>query len=145
MFYGCVDYPKCKNTRKVTESRTSTPIDEICPQCGSKLVIRWGRYGEFISCVNYPKCNYIKKETTGVKCPECKDGEILIRKSKRGRTFYSCSNYPECKTSFWDKPVDMQCPACGASNLFEKKTKKEGLSLVCEKCGYKETAEVSNS
>ncbi len=145
MFYGCIDYPKCQNTRKVTEARISTPIDETCPKCNSKLVIRWGRYGEFISCADYPKCNYIKKETTGVKCPECKNGEILIRKSKRGRIFYSCSNYPECKTLFWDKPVDMQCPACGAPNLFEKKTKKEGLNLVCEKCGYKETAEVSNS
>lgn len=146
MFYGCTGYPECKNTVKINEVKSSVvEIEETCPKCNSKLVIRQGRNGEYTACSKYPKeCDYIKRETLGIECPECKNGEIVVRRSKSGKIFYGCSRYPECKLAFWNKPVNSACPSCQATVLFEKKT-KEGLSLVCEKCGYKKVAENSES
>jgi DNA topoisomerase-1 len=145
-FYGCTGYPDCKNIRKIAKSgqvETKAPpveLDEICPNDGAKLVRRQGRFGEFVSCSNYPKCNYIKRETTGVPCsrPGCK-GEIVEKKSKRGKAFYGCSEYPKCDVVFWDKPVPIPCPNCNAPFLLEKTTKKEGTINICvnENCGYK--------
>src|SRR5436190_6993908 len=99
-FYGCSGYPECKNIRKISKSgRISAPpepIDENCPLDDAQLVKRQGRFGEFISCSNYPKCKYIKQETIGVKCtrPGC-GGEIVVKKSRRGKVFYGCANYPK--------------------------------------------------
>jgi DNA topoisomerase-1 len=143
-FYGCSGYPECKNIRKISKSGKLTappqPLDEKCPVDGAQLVKRWGRFGEFISCSNYPKCKYIKQETTGVKCPRpgC-GGEIVVKKSRRGKLFYGCSNYPKCDTVFWDKPIQENCPQCGKPFLLEKTTKK-GTTKYCsdaEGCGYK--------
>lgn len=149
-FYGCTGYPECKNIRKIDKKSgaavTVAPpveLDEICPLDGAKLVIRNGRFGEFTSCANYPKCKYIKRETTGVPCSRagCK-GEIVQKKSKRGKIFYGCSNYPKCDAVFWDKPVAEPCPNCNAPFLLEKTTKKDGTFRYCadEKCGYKSDA-----
>jgi DNA topoisomerase I len=103
-------------------------------------VRRHGRFGEFVSCSNYPKCNYIKRETTGVACtrPGCR-GEIVVKKSKRGKAFYGCSEYPKCDVVFWDKPVSEPCPNCNAPFLLEKTTKKAGTMRYCAKegCGYR--------
>ncbi|MGZ8846762.1 MAG: DNA topoisomerase family protein, partial [Pyrinomonadaceae bacterium] len=100
---------------------------------------RQGRFGEFISCSNYPKCKYIKQETTGVKCPRpgC-GGDVVVKKSRRGKVFYGCANYPKCDTVYWDKPVQEKCPQCGKPFLLEKTTKK-GTTRKCadEECGYK--------
>jgi DNA topoisomerase-1 len=108
-----------------------------------KLVRRQGRFGEFVSCSNYPKCNYIQRETTGIPCTSagCK-GEIVVKKSKRGKAFYGCSNYPKCDVVFWDKPVTVPCPKCNAPFLLEKTTKKDGTMHVCanENCDYKAPA-----
>ena len=143
-FYGCSGYPECKNIRKISKSGKATAppqmLDEKCPVDGAQLVKRWGRFGEFISCSNYPKCKYIKQETTGVKCtrPGC-GGEIVVKKSRRGKVFYGCANYPKCDTVFWDKPVEEKCPQCGKPFLLEKTTKK-GTTRYCsdaEGCGYK--------
>jgi DNA topoisomerase-1 len=84
------------------------PVDD------AQLVRRQGRFGEFISCSNYPKCKYIKQETTGAKCPRpgC-GGDIVVKKSRRGKLFYGCANYPKCDTVYWDKPVQEKCPQCG--------------------------------
>ena len=70
------------------------PLDEKCPQCGNNLVLKYGRFGEFTACSNYPTCKYVKQKTIGVKCPECSEGEIVERRSKRGKTFYGCNRYP---------------------------------------------------
>ncbi|MFN2579037.1 MAG: type I DNA topoisomerase [Pyrinomonadaceae bacterium] len=142
-FYGCSGYPECKNIRKISKSGRITappvPIDEKCPLDEAQLVRRQGRFGEFISCSNYPKCKYIKQETIGVKCPRpgC-GGEIVVKKSRRGKVFYGCANYPKCDTVFWDKPVAEKCPQCGKPFLLEKTTKK-GMTRRCadEECGYK--------
>ena len=107
---------------------------------GAQLVRRHGRFGEFVSCANYPTCKYIKRETTGLACPRpgCK-GEIVVKKSKRGKAFYGCSEYPKCDAVYWDKPVAEPCPQCKAPFLLEKTTKK-GTVRACarEECGYRE-------
>ncbi len=143
-FLGCTGYPECRNIRKIAKSGAvapaPVPLDEKCPVDGAQLVLRHGRFGQFVSCSNYPKCDYIKRETTGVACPRagCK-GEIVVKKSKRGKNFYGCSEYPKCDVVFWDKPVAESCPKCGAAFLLEKTTKKEGTVHYCtrEGCGYR--------
>ena len=142
-FLGCTGYPECRNIRKVAKSGAAAPapvpLDEKCPVDGAHLVRRFGRFGEFISCSNYPKCKYIKQETTGVSCPRpgC-GGELVVKKSKRGKVFYGCSQYPKCDSVYWDKPVSEVCPNCNAPFLLEKTTKKQGTFRYCarEECGY---------
>jgi DNA topoisomerase-1 len=149
-FLGCTGYPDCRNIRKIARSGAvapaPVPLDETCPVDGAQLVRRHGRFGEFVSCSNYPKCSYIKRETTGVACPRagCR-GEIVVKKSKRGKAFYGCSEYPKCDVVFWDKPVSLPCPKCAAPFLLEKTTKKEGTIRYCaqEGCGYKEPAQAT--
>lgn len=142
-FYGCTGYPECKNIRKLPKGDQKPapppePLNEQCPVDGADLVRRFGRFGEFISCSNYPKCDYIKRETVGVKCPK-DNGEIVVKKSRRGKVFYGCGNYPKCDAVFWDKPVAESCPQCSAPFLLEKTTKKEGTIRYCqnEDCDYK--------
>ncbi|MEP6911368.1 MAG: type I DNA topoisomerase [bacterium] len=142
-FLGCTGYPECRNIRKIAKSGMAAPapvpLDEKCPVDDAQLVRRFGRYGEFISCSNYPKCKYIKQESTGVKCsrPGC-EGELVVKKSKRGKVFYGCGTYPDCDRVYWDKPVLETCPNCNAPFLLEKTTKKQGTFRHCanEECGY---------
>jgi len=143
-FYGCSGYPECRNIRKISKSGKMTaapvPIDENCPVDDAQLVRRQGRFGEFVSCSNYPKCKYIKQETIGMKCPRpgC-GGEIVVKKSRRGKIFYGCANYPKCEEVYWDKPLQEPCPQCGKPFILEKTTKK-GTTRYCsdaEGCGYK--------
>jgi DNA topoisomerase-1 len=143
-FLGCTGYPDCRNIRKIAKSGVVAPapvlLDEKCPVDGAQLVRRFGRFGEFVSCANYPKCNYIQRETTGIACPRpgCK-GEIVVKKSKRGKAFYGCSEYPKCDRVYWDKPVQESCPQCKAPFLLEKTTKRAGTTHYCpnEECGYR--------
>ena len=106
---------------------------ESCPECGSPLVIRRSRYGEFVACSNYPKCKHIKNEERQTfeicDCPNC-DGKIIEKKSKRGKVFYGCNNYPKCKTAYWDLPTGELCPEC-KSML----TKKKDI-IKCSNCDY---------
>ena len=108
---------------------------EICPECGSPLVIRKGKYGEFIACSNYPECKYIKKEKKEIKeimdCPICKVGKIIEKKTKKGKVFYGCNNYPTCKVATWDIPVGKICPKCG-SLLVQKNKKIKCSNLECQ-------------
>ena len=103
-------------------------------------MIREGRFGQFTSCSNYPKCKFVKQNSTGVECPECKQGQIVEKRSRRG-TFYSCDRYPKCKFSLRNKPVVQPCPQCGSAYLLEK-TSKSGATLECpsESCDYKKAA-----
>ncbi|MDR0885666.1 MAG: type I DNA topoisomerase [Clostridiales Family XIII bacterium] len=113
------------------------PTDEICDVCGKPMVIKHGRFGEFIACSGYPECKNTKPimKKIGVACPSC-GKDLVARKSKRGRVFYGCSGYPECTESFWNKPVDEKCPECG-SLMTEKKTKTHSLVCSNSECGYK--------
>ena len=150
-FYGCTGYPECKNIRKIAkgdQKPVAPPVelDEICPKDGAKLVRRQGRYGEFVSCSNYPKCDYVKRETIGIACPKCGKGDIVVKKSRRGKVFYGCSDYPKCDAVYWDKPVAEACPQCNAPFLLEKTTKKEGTFRYCqnEDCDYKAPVDVDS-
>ena len=142
-FLACTGYPECKTTRKIQKGgKFAAPdvvLEERCPQCGENLVLKQGRYGPFTACSNYPKCKYIKKETTGVSCPECGTGDVVVKKSKRG-AFYGCSNYPTCKFTLRDKPIPQSCPECGARFVVEHVEKDGTRELRCraEGCKYKE-------
>lgn len=106
---------------------------EDCPNCGSPLVIRKGKYGPFTACSNYPNCKYIKQEETNIKeiinCPNC-DGKIVEKRSKKGKIFYGCNNYPKCKTAFWDMPLDEKCPNCNEQLVIK------GKKIKCSNCDY---------
>jgi DNA topoisomerase-1 len=121
-FLACTGYPDCKTTKQLGAGQKpqDVPLDEPCPQCGNKLVKKFGRFGEFVACSNYPKCKYVKQKTIGVKCPNCSEGEIIERRSKRGKTFYGCNRYPDCDFVAWGKPIPEKCPECGGSYLIEK-------------------------
>ncbi|WP_455542836.1 type I DNA topoisomerase [Intestinibacter sp.] len=107
--------------------------DEICEVCGSNMVIKYGRFGKFMACKNYPECKNTKPVVNkiGVKCPKCKDGDIIMRKSKKKKVFYGCSNYPECDFVAWNKPAEEPCEVCG-SYMYEKYS-KSGTKIVCSK------------
>ena len=181
--------------------REGVPTDEKCPDCGSPLVMRFGRYGSFYGCTNYPTCPYTRDagagaaadgekarrpgkrcrpaksaagrwrcaaaatapssaapatrsaehpqdrsaprrpKDTGVGCPQCGEGTLQEKRSRRGKIFYSCSRYPKCDFPLWNRPVAQPCPQCGAPFLVEKTTKKAGTQLLCndKECGYAET------
>jgi len=107
------------------------PIGRSCPECGHDLVLRWGRYGKFISCSNFPECRYTEPwlEKIGVKCPK-DGGELVERKTRKGRTFYGCANYPECDFTSWKRPLAKPCPACGG--LLVVADKNNAQCLNCE-------------
>ena len=149
-FIGCDNYPECKYTRNIDGEAQAEPEKvegRSCPKCKSDLIIRQGRYGKFIGCSNYPDCKFIeslnKPKPTGVTCPKCNDGEILQRKSRRGKVFYSCSNYPDCDYALWNEPVKEPCPSCGWPILTIKTTKKRGTEKVCpqKECKFVESLE----
>jgi DNA topoisomerase-1 len=149
-FLACSGYPECKNTRKVTinkegvaEAKPDVLIDETCPKCGSQLAKKQGRFGEFIACSSYPSCRYVKVNETGVDCPDCAEGKIVEKRSRRGKVFYGCDRYPDCEFVLWRKPVPRECPECGRPFLVERVTKRNGRQLICEaeNCDHVEDAE----
>ncbi len=144
-FLACTGYPDCKTTKQIggVQKKPDQPLDEICPNCGSNLVLKSGRFGEFTACSNYPTCKFVKQKTIGVKCPECNEGEVIERRSKKGKTFYGCNRYPECKFVAWGKPVPEKCPECG-SPYMEEKWLKAGAFWQCpnKECKHKQPAPV---
>jgi DNA topoisomerase-1 len=149
-FIGCNNYPECSYTRNVNgddEKDQELVKDRKCPECKSDLLIRHGKYGKFIGCSGYPDCRYIepleKPQDTGVTCPECKKGNMLQRKSRRGKIFYSCEHYPDCKYAVWNEPIAEKCPDCGWPMLTKKVTKRRGAEKVCpqQDCGFTEAME----
>ena len=145
-FMACSGYPECRNTKKILKSADSVrvkqdiPLEEKCPVCGKNLVIKHGRFGEYTACGDYPGCSYIKLKSTGVPCGKNCGGEIVERKSRRGKTFYGCSNYPKCDFVLWNKPVQEPCPLCRAPFTLVKSTKRQGIIRFCgnEECDFKE-------
>jgi DNA topoisomerase I len=150
-FLACTGYPECKTTRKIittkqgmTAAKPDQILDEKCPKCDSNLVIKQGRFGEFTACTNYPTCKYVKQKSTGVLCPK-DGGDIVERKSRRGKVFYGCANYPDCDFVLWNKPIAETCPECKAPFLVEKITKRHGRQLICnnEECSYVRSEELA--
>jgi len=131
-FMACTGYPECKTTRRLDQAKKvpDIPLDEKCPKCGRNMVLRHGRYGEFISCTGYPDCKYIKQNFIGVRCPQCKQGELVEKKARRGNFFYGCDRYPECDFTSNYRPIDEKCPECGSPYLVEKNL-KSGAVITC--------------
>ncbi|WP_250673044.1 type I DNA topoisomerase [Paraclostridium ghonii] len=119
--------------------------DEICENCGSNMVIKYGRFGKFIACKNYPECKTTKPlvNKVGVTCPKCSKGDIILRKSKKGKAFYGCSNYPECDFISWNKPTGELCSECN-SYLIEKIT-KSGTKIICSNKECKKEKNLENN
>jgi DNA topoisomerase-1 len=150
-FLACTGYPECKTTRKLiatkqglTAAKPDQVLDEKCPKCASNLVLKHGRFGEFTACTNYPNCRYIKQKSTGILCPK-DGGDVVERKSRRGKLFFGCANYPDCDFTLWNRPMLEKCPDCGAPYLVEKITKRHGRQLICnaETCEYSRAEELA--
>jgi DNA topoisomerase-1 len=148
-FLACPQYPECKSTKNfkrdedgAVQVAVEEEVNETCEQCGRPMLLRWGKFGRFLGCSGYPECKNIqpleKPVDLGVKCPECKEGNLKERKSRWGKVFYGCDRYPECKFACWDKPLPTPCPDCASPILVEKITKRAGKTHRCYKkeCGY---------
>ncbi|HMV56054.1 MAG TPA: type I DNA topoisomerase [Nitrospira sp.] len=153
-FLACPGYkedPPCKNTQNFEKLPDGTikivpkleeTTDEKCEKCSSPMVVKSGRFGKFLACSAYPECKTTKAIALGVKCPQpgC-GGDLVQKRTKKGRNFYSCSRYPECEFALWDRPINKPCPKCQAPFLIEKVSKQAGRSVQCrneEECGYRE-------
>ncbi len=159
-FVGCSGYreePSCDYSSDLEPKvETETPPTEAaevepCEKCGRPMALRRSRFGTFHGCSGYPECKNIRRigpapaapRDLGIGCPECKQGTIQEKRSRRGKIFYSCARYPDCKFALWNKPVDEACPRCGHPFLTEKTTKKNGTQRICpaEGCGYSASVE----
>ncbi|MBW1724518.1 MAG: type I DNA topoisomerase [Deltaproteobacteria bacterium] len=156
-FLSCSGYPECTHSSNYTRDEKGVihpvelppdePSDKICEKCGKPMLIKHGRYGTFYACSGYPACKNTLSassnnggEKIGVDCPETDcGGDLVQRTSRRGKIFYGCNRFPDCTFAIWDKPVDKQCPDCGARFLVKKSTKKQGDFLACntKECGFK--------
>lgn len=148
-FIACSNYPACKNTKnffqdengKINQVETET-TDITCEKCGKPMVIKHGRFGNFLGCSGYPECKNTMTISLGIACPEegC-TGKLSEKRTKKGKAFYGCSNYPKCSFALWYKPTAESCPQCGAPFLVEKYAKNKGKFKACyrKECGYKET------
>lgn len=155
-FIGCTGYPECSYTRAMPgaagdEANADVGAEVVegrtCPECDGVLKIKHGRYGKFIGCGNYPKCKHIeslnKPVDTGVDCPECNQGHMVKRQSRRGKIFFSCSRYPDCKYAVWNEPIAKPCGKCAWPIVTLKVTKRRGEEYVCprETCKHTEKKE----
>jgi len=139
-FYG----PFSKNLEKKYEEVSKKEIinettKKKCPKCGSALIIRWGKYGKFYACSNFPKCKYtenLKEKNLKIKCPKCKEGEIVEKRTKTKKIFYGCNQFPKCNFALWDKPLNKTCPLCN-SLLVETKSKK--IKCSNKDCQFKKS------
>jgi len=150
-YLACSNYPTCKTTR---EPGAPGVTDEApaCPECNAPMVLKRSRFGQFWACSRYPECKGIRKlitgktspnTPTGVRCPECGEGEIVEKRSRKGRSFWGCNRYPKCSFTLPVKPVPHPCPACGAPFVMEKTTVRRGVEWVCAKegCGFRGPAD----
>jgi len=147
-FMACSGYPKCKNTKPLPEDEIK--IEHLngtkCELCGGDMVVRTSKFGTFLGCSNYPKCNNTKPISMGMKCPKCKEGDVIERKTKRKRVFYGCSRYPACDFASWDKPYNQTCESCGSPYMLLKFSEKRGEYLKCPSCKAEvEKIEVANA
>ncbi|PKK84878.1 MAG: type I DNA topoisomerase [candidate division Zixibacteria bacterium HGW-Zixibacteria-1] len=137
-FLACTAYPECKTTKPLNGAEEVVETDEKCEKCGSPMVVKSGRFGKFLACSAYPKCKSTKPLSTGVKCPKdgC-GGNIVEKRSKKGKSFFGCSNYPKCDFVAWYKPATTPCPECRSPYMLEKVSQKRGAYLSCPDCKHK--------
>lgn len=150
-FLACANYPECKHTAEFKKDEQGEIVilpreksDKKCPTCGADMLIKNGKFGKFLACEKYPDCKTTDTITTGIQCPQCKEGELAQRMSRYRRFFYGCNKYPKCNYALWDKPIPVPCPQCNWPILTEKITKREGFMHKCpnKECGYKELKEL---
>jgi DNA topoisomerase-1 len=145
-FLACSSYPDCRYTRNLDGSGRAEdePANENCPTCSKPMVIKHGRFGKFIACSGYPECKTTKPVTLGIACPEtgC-TGQLVERRSRKGRTFFGCSAYPNCKFVVWRRPVNEPCPKCGAAFVTERVLKNRTVrSCAREGCDFEREVEL---
>jgi DNA topoisomerase-1 len=135
-FMACSGYPSCKTTKPLPEEAALAKhaVGIKCDQCGGDMIVKGGKFGAFLGCSNYPTCKNTRPLSIGLKCPKCKDGDVIERKTKRKRLFYGCSRYPDCDFASWDKPVGRTCDTCGNEYMVQKYTQSRGDYLVCPSC-----------
>lgn len=135
-FMACSGYPACKNTKPIAEDQEKHQhlAGMKCELCGGEMIVRGGKFGTFLGCSNYPKCRNTKPISMGMKCPKCKEGDLIERKTKRKRSFYGCSRYPNCDFASWERPVDQICDTCGSPYMVLKYSQKRGEYLKCPSC-----------
>ncbi|MDR1467528.1 MAG: type I DNA topoisomerase [Oscillospiraceae bacterium] len=138
-FYGNFEDDLIKAKEEMKDVKIFLKEDEtdiICEVCGRKMVVKRGRFGKFIACPGYPECKNIKKfiDKTGAECPKC-NGEVIVKKTKKGRTFYGCDKYPQCNFISWDEPSKEKCPKC-SKTLLKKNNKEKTLYCITENCDY---------
>jgi DNA topoisomerase-1 len=145
-FIACSNYPDCRYKRNLpgSERAEDEPTDETCPTCGRPMVIKHGRFGKFIACSGYPECKTTKPVTLGIACPECEKGQLVERRSRKGRTFFGCSAYPDCKFVLWQRPVAEPCPKCAAPFLTERVARGRRVQRCWrEGCDFSREAEIT--
>jgi DNA topoisomerase I len=139
-FLSCSRYPDCKYRRNANQSaeqaaeRAEPELTDVpCPKCGKPMVKRSGRFGPFLGCSDYPKCRGIKNlgEQSFGTCPKCGQGEVVYKRTKRGKTFYSCNRYPDCDFALWQAPLSQPCPSCGGLLVPDR----DPATATCAKCG----------
>ncbi len=135
-FMACSGYPECKNTRPLPEEQAQTRhvVGIKCDLCGGDMVVKGGKFGAFLGCSTYPACKNTRPIGIGMKCPKCREGDVIERKTKRKRVFYGCSKYPGCDFASWDRPVDRACDTCGNSHMVLKYTQSRGEYFACPSC-----------
>jgi DNA topoisomerase-1 len=145
-FIACSAYPDCKYKKNLpgNERPEDQPTDDICPTCGRAMVIKHGRFGKFIACSGYPECKTTKPVTLGIDCPECAKGQLVERRSRKGRTFFGCSAYPDCSFVLWQRPVTEPCPKCAAPFLTERVARGRRVQRCWrEGCDFSREAEIT--
>lgn len=139
-FYGDLKKDLDKAYENIEKVKIEDPVtDVICDKCGRNMVIKMGRYGKFLACPGFPECRNTKPlvEKVGVKCPECGKGEIVVKRSKKGRIFYGCDNYPKCEFVSWNKPIDEKCPKCNSILTEMNSRGKKIIKCSNDKCDYR--------
>ncbi len=137
-FLACSTYPTCKNTKPIGEDKKLQEEVQAshvsCTNCGAPMVVKHGRFGAFLGCSRYPECKTIMpiEKKTGVACPECGKGEIIEKRSKRGKIFFACNKYPSCKFALWSKPTGEKCPTCNSLLVFAAKQMIKCSSKTCD-------------
>jgi DNA topoisomerase-1 len=144
-FLACTGYPECRNTKQIKEGAEGAQpevetTNEVCPTCGAPMVVKRGRFGPFLSCSRYPECKTIKRieKTLGIPCPKCGQGEIVEKRSKRGKNFFGCNRYPDCDFAVWSKPTGEKCPKCGSLLVYAA---KGAIRCSSKECGYERSPE----
>ncbi|MBL7716765.1 MAG: type I DNA topoisomerase [Bdellovibrionales bacterium] len=149
-FLACSNYPECKNTQDFKKDDQGKIYivpkqftDKKCEKCANPMVVKTGKFGTFLACSDYPNCKFTAAISIGVKCPVCKDGDIVQKQSRYGRVFYSCGTWPKCNYALWDKPVQKECPDCKWPIVTDKTTKRMGHFYKCpqKECGWTELIE----